>query len=145
MKQLLVFSFCYSLGQQTEQFECNVGGGERRCAGRIEGRRDFDNVRSDKIQVPQPAQHSNDLSRREASDFGSSCAGREGWVQRIDVKTDVGWPLANRTARFPNYRVYPHVFKFLDRYHSNSLLERPVAFVSGVSRASNSNLHHSLG
>jgi len=51
----LVFSFCYSLGQQTEQFKRNIRGGECRSARRIEGRRDFDNVRSDEIQVPQPA------------------------------------------------------------------------------------------
>src|ERR1700675_1405768 len=97
------------------------------------------------MQISQAAKHAIDFARREARKLWRSRARGKNRIQGINIKTEVSWRISSDAACFADHGIYAHFFKLFDRNHADALLQRPIAFVRGVGRAADSDLHDSFG
>ena len=94
-----VFAAVHRRRQHAQDLEHDGRTDQRGVAGRIEGRRDLDDVAADEVEPVEAADHALRLGGREAADLRRAGARRVDRVEPVDIEADIGRAVADDAPR----------------------------------------------
>src|SRR5262249_32954512 len=117
---------------------------ECRYFGDVVRRRHLDDIHPGETETGEPAQNRPGLPGREPSHLGRPGSGREGRVERIDVKSEIRGAVAEHRTNALGDRSRPAFMHLLRGDDRDAFADRPVEDVA-MQRRADADLNHPTG